>query len=41
MSFTSALSFFFAAALLALLPGPDNLYVMAQSLRQVGASALC
>lgn len=34
MSFASALSFFFAAALLALLPGPDNLYVMAQSLRQ-------
>ncbi|MDO5666816.1 MAG: LysE family translocator [Alcaligenaceae bacterium] len=34
MSFASALSFFLAAALLALLPGPDNLYVMAQSLRQ-------
>lgn len=34
MSFASALSFFMAASLLALLPGPDNLYVMAQSLRQ-------
>jgi threonine/homoserine/homoserine lactone efflux protein len=34
MTFASALSFFFAASLLALLPGPDNLYVMAQSLRQ-------
>ena len=34
MTFASALSFFFAASLMALLPGPDNLYVMAQSLRQ-------
>ena len=34
MTFASALSFFLTATLLALLPGPDNLYVMAQSLRQ-------
>ena len=34
MILSSALSFFMAAALLALLPGPDNLYVMAQSMRQ-------
>ncbi|NLA52223.1 MAG: LysE family translocator [Alcaligenaceae bacterium] len=34
MTFATALSFFFAASLMALLPGPDNLYVMAQSLRQ-------
>lgn len=34
MTFASAFSFFIAASLLALLPGPDNLYVMAQSLRQ-------
>ena len=34
MTLSSALSFFMAAALLALLPGPDNLYVMAQSMRQ-------
>ncbi|WP_432785910.1 Homoserine/homoserine lactone efflux protein [Oligella sp. MSHR50489EDL] len=34
MTLSSALSFFLAAVLLALLPGPDNLYVMAQSLRQ-------
>lgn len=34
MTFATALSFFLTASLLALLPGPDNLYVMAQSLRQ-------
>ena len=34
MTFASALSFFVAACLLALLPGPDNLYLMAQSIRQ-------